>query len=90
MTHLSPRAALLVWLFLVGATLGSAWLAEHHAFAGDLTALFVMLVAFCKGFVIMRYFMEMRSAPTSWRLAFDLWGVAVTAAIVGLWAWPAA
>ena len=89
MTHLSPRAAVLVWLFLVGATLGSAWLAEHHAFAGSLTGLFVMLVAFIKGRAIMRYFMEMRAAPLSWRLAFDIWGVAATATIFGLWAWPA-
>lgn len=89
MTHLSPRAALLVWLFLVGATLGSAWLAEHHALASNLTGLLVMLVAFFKGFAIMRYFMELRTAPLRWRLAFDLWGVVATAAIIGLWAWPA-
>lgn len=89
MTHLTPRAAVLVWLFLVGATLGSAWLAEHHAFAGHLTGLFVMLVAFFKGRMIMMHFMEMRGAPSSWRLAFDIWGVAATAVIVGLWAWPA-
>lgn len=87
--HLSPRAAVLVWAFLVSATLGSAWLAEHHAFAGSLTAVFVMLVAFCKGFAIMRYFMELRGAPLNWRLAFGIWGGAATALIIGLWVWTA-
>lgn len=89
MTHLTPRAATLVWLFLISATLGSAWLAEHHAVSGSLTGFFVILVAFIKGRLIMRYFMEMRAAPLSWRFAFDAWGVAATATILGLWAWPA-
>ena len=86
MTHLTPRLALLVWLFLVTATLGSAWLAEHHAFAGRLTAAFVMLVALFKGRAIMLYFMELRGAPLAWRMAFEVWGVAVTVVIVGYWA----
>jgi len=89
MTHLSPRAALLVWLLLVCATLGSAYLAEHHAVAGPLTAAFVMLVALIKGRAIALYFMELRSAPLSWRLAFEIWIVAATAMIIGLWAWTA-
>lgn len=86
MTHLTPRLAVLVWLFLVGATLGSAWLAEHHAVAGQLTAAFVMLVAFFKGRAIMLYFMELRGAPLAWRMAFEIWGIVATLVIVGLWA----
>jgi heme/copper-type cytochrome/quinol oxidase subunit 4 len=89
MTHLSSRGAVLVWMFLAGATLGSAWLAEHHAFAGNLTAVFVMAVAFFKGRAIMLYFMELRGAPRSWRIAFELWALAATVAIAGLWAFTA-
>ncbi len=89
MTHLSSRGAVLVWLFLVGATLASAWLAEHHAFAGHFTAVFVMLVAFCKGRAILLYFMAMRGAPRAWRIAFEVWAVVATVSVAGLWAWTA-
>lgn len=85
--HPTSRTALVVWGLLVLATLGSAWLAEHHALAGSFTAVFVMLVAGCKGFSIMRYYMALRGAPLNWRLAFAAWGLAATALIVGLWAW---
>ena len=85
MTHLTPRMAVLVWLFLVAATLGSAWLAEHHAIAGQLTAVFVMLVAYLKGRAIMLYFMELRGAPVAWRIAFEIWCVVTISVIVSLW-----
>lgn len=85
MTYLTPRLAMLIWLFLMAATLGSAWLAEHHAFAGHLTAVFVMLVAFFKGRAVMLYFMELRGAPLAWRMVFEVWGIVSTLVIVGLW-----
>ena len=73
MTHVSPRFAVLVWMFLVGATLCSAWLAEHHGLAGRWTAATVMLVAALKGRAVILYFMEMKAAPLAWRLAFEAW-----------------
>lgn len=84
--HLSPRPATLVWLFLMAATVGSAWLAEHHGIAGRWTAMFVMLVALLKGRAIMLHFMELRGAPLAWRMVFELWGVGATVMIVALWA----
>ena len=86
MKHLSPQPAMLVWLFLAAATLGSAWLAEHHAVAGQWTGAFVMVVALLKGRAIMLYFMELRCAPRAWRIAFEVWGLAATTLIIGLWA----
>ncbi|WP_186300327.1 cytochrome C oxidase subunit IV family protein [Denitromonas ohlonensis] len=85
MSALSNRNAVLVWAFLVAATLGSGWLAEHQGTVGHWTALFVMLVAYAKGRAVMMYFMEMHEAPFAWRLAFEIWGAVATAAIVGLW-----
>lgn len=82
----TPRLAFMVWLLLVVATLASAWLAEHHAIAGQLTAAAVMIVAWLKGRAIVLYFMELRNAPLAWRLAFELWCLLATGVIVGLWA----
>ncbi|KAB0622746.1 cytochrome C oxidase subunit IV family protein [Castellaniella defragrans] len=84
-THSSLRPAVLVFLFLVGATLGSVWLAGHQAFGGPWTPVFVMLVAFVKGRMIMRHFMELARAPLAWSATFEIWGIATTAVIAGLW-----
>ena len=86
MTHTTPAQAIRVWLFLVTATLGSAWLAEHHAAAGRWTAVAVMLVAALKGRAVILYFMEMKSAPLVWRTAFEVWIWLSTGLIVTFWA----
>jgi heme/copper-type cytochrome/quinol oxidase subunit 4 len=84
-THSSLRPAVLVFLFLVGATLGSVWLAGHQAFGGPWTPVFVMLVAFVKGRMIMNHFMELASAPIAWRATYEIWGIVTTVVIAGLW-----
>jgi len=85
MTPVSNRFAVIVWAFLVIATLGSAWLAEHQGSIGQWSALFVMVVAYVKGRAVMMYFMELRGAPFAWRLAFEIWALVATSVIVGLW-----
>ena len=85
MTHTSSRLATMVWLFLVCATLGSSWLAGHHSFAGEWTAVFVMLVAYAKARAIMLYFMDLRAANPAWRISFEIWGIASAAVIIALW-----
>lgn len=85
MTHTSSRLAAMIWLFLVLATLGSTWLAGHHTFAGEWTAVFVMVVAYVKARAIMLYFMELRAANLAWRLSFEAWGIASAAVIIALW-----
>lgn len=87
MNHGSPAQAVGVWLFLVVATLGSGWLAEHHALAGRWTAVAVMLVAALKARAVILYFMEMKQAPRAWRVAFEIWIWLVATLIVGLWVW---
>lgn len=77
---------LVVWLALVLATLSSAWLAEHHAIAGNWTAPAVMLIAALKGRGIVLHFMELNAAPLAWRIAFEVWIGIATAVIIVLWA----
>lgn len=76
---------LAVWLALVLATLGSAWLAEHHAVVGNWTAPAVMLIAALKGRGIVLHFMELNAAPTVWRLAFEVWIGIATTVVIALW-----
>lgn len=85
MTHTTSRLAVVVWLFLVLATLGSTWLAGHHSFAGEWAAVFVMLVAYVKARAIMLYFMDLRVANRAWRLSYETWGIASATVIIGLW-----
>lgn len=86
MNHATPGLGFRVWLFLVAATLSSAWLAEHHGVAGRWTALLVMFVAALKGRAIILHFMGLSGAPLAWRLAFELWIWLCAALIVALWA----
>lgn len=88
MTHTTPRLATFVWLFLICATLLSAWLAEHHGFAGDWTAAVVMLVAAVKGRAVILHFMEVKTLPLAWRIAYEAWMWLVCILIVAFWAFP--
>ena len=75
-----------VWLLLVGAT-GLSWKLGHHAgfaeprYAGAA----VLVVSFVKVRLVMREFMELRTAPPWLRLVGDLWVVAVAALLIGLY-----
>lgn len=75
----------MIWLFLVLATLGSTWLAGHHAFAGEWTVVFIMLVAYFKARAIMLYFMDIRAADMAWRVPFEVWGIASAGIIIAIW-----
>lgn len=87
MSHLSSRTAVWVWVFLVLATLASAWLAEHHGLAGRWTVAVIMLVAAFKARAVIMYFMELKSAPAVWRRLFEAWLWISVLQIVAFWAW---
>lgn len=76
---------MMVWLFLVLATLGSTWLGGYYSFLGKWAAVFVMLVVYAKARVIMMYFMDLRVANPAWRIPFEIWGIASAAVIIVLW-----
>ena len=80
----SPRVADLAWLVLVGATLGSWALAEHHG-AGAWTVSLVMSVAAFKVRLVLLHFMELSLAPRAWCLAFGAWTLVSVGLIVALW-----
>ena len=86
MNHITPRAAIWVWLFLVVATLGVAWLAEGSAHISATTLVLLLLIAAVKTHLLILYFMEIKWAPIEWKITFGLWVWVVFALILTLWA----
>lgn len=77
MTELNSRAMTRAWLVLVALTLGSWWLAPAHFSdtvrpSTAITAL-VLVLALIKSRLVIRYFMEVRTAPRWLKLATDGW-----------------
>jgi hypothetical protein len=81
------RAITWVWGVLVLITIGTGWLApaahtSHLAQASlPITAL-VLALALIKSRLIIRYFMEVRTAPRWIKVASDAWLVALFGAVI--------
>lgn len=76
------RRIWIVWLILIAATLASSVLGlEQGAGAGRAVAVVIIGVALVKVYLIGMYFMEVRSAPTLLRRAFQLYVVLVFASL---------
>ena len=77
------RAVTIVWLVLCAITIGTWWLSPAHsavaAVASVPITVAVVVLGFIKCRLIIRYFMEVRTAPRWLRLATDGW-------LVALWA----
>jgi len=87
---ISPRFLIFVWVFLVVATLGTNLLVYFQALTSEWMAAVVMLVAAVKIRAVLSYYMELKFAPMSWQLTFDIWLLVVTVClIVGFWITPA-
>lgn len=82
----STRAINRTWIVLCAITIGSWWLAPGHA--GDSAAadvaitVTVIVLGFIKGRLIIRNFMEVRSAPRWLQVATDTWLLVLWAAIL--------
>lgn len=90
-TNGTTRALTVAWLALCAITVLSWWLAPGHA-RGPASASVPLTVtaitlAFLKGRVIMRSFMEVRFAPAWLRRATDAWLVALWASILVVYLW---
>ena len=85
MAHVSSRQALWVWLFLVVASLLTAWVADHGVMFGRWTVIAVLVIALLKARAVILYYMEVRCAPRQLRLAFEAWAAFVTVMVGGLW-----
>ena len=83
----NERTITWTWLVLMAITLGSWWLAPAHArgvaSASVAVTCVVLGLAVIKARLIIRNFMEVRSAPGWLKLATDAWlGVLVAAVLV--------
>jgi hypothetical protein len=78
-----------IWLVLVIATGFSWWFGTNHEVHADRygleTTIGLMLIAFFKVRLVIRCFMEARSAPLIVRIIGDVWVVGVCAAILGVY-----
>lgn len=84
MEHVTGRQAIWVWLFLVVASLFTAWVADDGVVFGTWTVV-VLLVALVKARAVILYYMEVRCAPWQLRLAFEAWAWGVTIVIGTFW-----
>ncbi len=90
MTTTAARATTYAWIILSAITIVSWWLAPGHA-GGGLAApsvpitVVVILLAFIKGRMIIRYFMEVRTAPRWLKLATDAWLTVLWVAVLTIY-----
>ena len=85
MEHVSSRKALSVWVFLVIASLFTAWVADGEDLFGRWTVVAILVIALLKARAVILYYMEVGCAPWPLRLAFEAWAASVTLVIGGLW-----
>lgn len=87
MKALIQSSATLVWAVLMLATGLSWWLGTQQgsgAATGSATIV-MMLVAFFKVRLVIMYFMEVRDAPLSLRLACEGWVIVTCGAVLGFY-----
>ncbi len=77
----AEKRLLLWWLLLVVLTLVSL---EGAGELGRWASAAVLVIAFAKVRIVVREFMEVRSAPLLLRLGLELWGAAVCGALIFL------
>jgi hypothetical protein len=85
----SVRTATYVWLILSAITVISWWLAPGHsggqAVASVPITVAVVLLGFVKGRMIIRYFMEVRTAPRWLKVTTDGWLVVLWVTILAIY-----
>lgn len=84
-SHISSRQAFGVWVFLVVASVATAWLGDHHGIFGSWTVAVVMLVAVAKARAIVLYYMDIKFSPLKLRIPFELWLLVSGCIILGFW-----
>lgn len=70
---MKARHATLIWMLLLAATGLSWWLVERHGLAARLASSAALALAALKVRLVFLHFMELRTAPPRWRLAFEAW-----------------
>jgi Prokaryotic Cytochrome C oxidase subunit IV len=84
-----PSSTTIVWLLLLLASGLSYWLGAQAPTATErihtAAMVGVLVIAFAKIWLIIRYFMEVRFGPRWLRLLLDIWVLAVLAAVTILY-----
>jgi hypothetical protein len=91
MTTTKARAITYVWIILSALTIVS-WFLGPARVAGTAVAsvpitVAVLAMAFIKARLIIRYFMEVRTAPVWLKLATDAWLVVLWGALLAIYLW---
>jgi hypothetical protein len=85
----SARTTTYVWLILSAITVITWWLAPGHsgghAVASVPITVAAVLLAFVKGRMIIRYFMEVRTAPRWLKITTDAWLLVLWGAILAIY-----
>lgn len=79
------KPATLIWAALMLATVASTWWLAKDFVVPTAATVAIVVIAAVKIRLVLLHFMELRTAPLAWRLVFEVWVVAVTGAIVGLY-----
>jgi heme/copper-type cytochrome/quinol oxidase subunit 4 len=74
-----------VWAVLIVATCASTWWLSKDAFSPMVGTVAIIVVAAVKIRFVVLYFMEVRTAPIPLRVVTEVWLLAVTALILGLY-----
>jgi heme/copper-type cytochrome/quinol oxidase subunit 4 len=79
------KPASAVWFVLMALTCASTWMLSKDAFAPTVATVGIFVIAAFKVRLVMLHFMELRTAPTFVKLAFEFWIVVSTAVILGFY-----
>jgi hypothetical protein len=80
------RQTAMVWLLLSGATAVSWWLGVERVMTSRRTAtVMILTIAMVKVRMVIRYFMNVKSAPLVLTAVCDLWVLALGTAMIGLY-----
>ncbi len=74
-----------IWLILMVATCATTWWLSKDSVSAQVGTMAIVLIAAFKIRLVLLHFMELRHAPTPWRLIFEAWVLIATAAILGLY-----
>lgn len=79
------KPATLIWAAMMLGTCASTWWLAKDLVLPTIATVAIVLIAVVKIRLVLIHFMELRTAPLAWRLVFEIWLVAVTCLIVGLY-----
>lgn len=80
--HVSSKAALAIWLVLIVASLGTTWIGDHQDAFVTWGVLTVILVSAIKARLVIRNYMDVKSASWVLKAAYDAWLALTTAGIL--------